>query len=86
MALASKRGVKNGKSDIYNNSLETLRRRNAPKKDFDFFQSNFETDDDGFNEQPINNITENKTIRITEQDLHNIIKESVNKILKAILK
>lgn len=89
MAAAAKRAVKKGNAEVYNNAIGSLTRRNSTKKEMGDFQDKFETIEDDMNDlndQPTNNLATNegKQYKVNEEQLHQIIKESVMRILNEI--
>ncbi len=90
MADAARKAImKRGDDSVYHNAMNSLNKRNSTKKEFSQFQDRFEKgniEEEEFNEQPANNVVgENKRpLKITENQLFSIIKESVNKILNEI--
>ena len=89
MAAAAKRAVKKGNAEVYNNAIGSLTRRNSSKKEMGDFQDKFETIEDNMNDlndQPTNNLATNegKQYKVNEKQLHQIIKESVMRILNEI--
>ena len=89
MAAAAKRAVKKGNAEVYNNAMGSLTRRNSSKKEMGDFQDKFETIEDNMNDlndQPTNNLATNegKQYKVNEKQLHQIIKESVMRILNEV--
>lgn len=84
MAKVAARSLRKGDDRAYHNAVNSISKGGGSKQQLDDFHNKFEKED--LNSQPANNITgENKeSIKITESQLKDIIKESVKIILKEI--
>lgn len=85
MADAAKRRLKKGDASTYNNAINSLTKRGSTREEFDDFIKRFESNNE-INKQPANKLAnENRTsIKLTEQQLKAVIRESVNRILREI--
>ena len=67
MGAAAKRGIMNGKTDVYHNAMNSLGKRMSSKDEYGDFQKGFEM--------------EGKEIKLSESELKQVIKEAATKIL-----
>ena len=84
MVAAAKRAIKKGDDSVYHNAVSSLLKGGANKETLGKFQSDFEKDD--LNDQPANNLATNegKQYKVNETQLHQIIRESVMRILNEV--
>jgi len=86
MAAAAKRALKNGDDSVYHNAYQSLAKAGVDKEEMQDFNDDFESDN--LNDQPANNLANNESrniksqIKLTEEQLHQVIKESVYEILR----
>ena len=68
MGAAAKRGIMNGKTDVYHNAMNSLGKRMSSKDEYGDFQKGFEM--------------EGKEIKLSESELKQVIKEAATKLIK----
>lgn len=84
MAMASKRAIDKGDDSVYHNSVRSITTGGGSKNDLADFNDDFEK----LNSQPANNLaTEGRNqIKVSESQLKEIIRESVERILNETFK
>ena len=84
MAKVAARNLRKGDDGAYHNAVNSIAKGGGSKQQLDDFHNKFEKE--GLNSQPANNITgESKgSIKITESQLKDIIRESVYRILNEV--
>lgn len=94
IAATANRALRRGNTDIYQDAINTIDRNNfVTPEDREWamndFQREFEKGSEELNTQPSNTLaTEGvgrKQIRMSESDLHRVVRESVNRILTRLV-